>query len=235
MWQFAEAVRGLGDACRKLETPVVSGNVSLYNETEGEAIKPTPMIAMVGLLDDVKRACPAGFARAGEKVAVLGELDGGLEGSEYLKVVHSIEAGRPRAFAVERHKKLLAAMLSLSSSGLLSGAQRIGPGGLLMTLARACVGRSEEVGADISLPMPDGRLDELLFGEGPARFLISYSEENAAEVVAAARKLGAQLVEIGKTQPRRFSVSTGGKQKLDVAVSEVAEAYQRVLPALAAG
>src|SRR5690606_29954190 len=95
MWQFAEAVRGLGDACRELGTPVVSGNVSFYNETDGVAIKPTPMIAMVGLLEDAGAHTTARFARAGDQVAVVGELAGCLAGSEYLARSAGRAAGSP--------------------------------------------------------------------------------------------------------------------------------------------
>ena len=110
MWQFAESVRGLGDACRLLDTPIVSGNVSLYNETDGVAIKPTPMIGMVGLVDDVDEVITAGFKEEGHRIAVLGTLHGGLGGSEYLKHRHGYELGTPVPFDMERHNKIFAAV-----------------------------------------------------------------------------------------------------------------------------
>jgi phosphoribosylformylglycinamidine synthase len=224
MWQFAESVRGLGDACRALSTPVVSGNVSLYNETEGEAIKPTPMLAMVGLLDDASRATAAAFAGPGDRIAILGELAGGLEGSEYLEQVHGVVAGAPRPLDEVRHGKTFETMRQLASSGLVRSAQAIGSGGLVCALAKCCVRGDRAFGAEVSLPVPDGRLDELCFGEGPARFVISYAADKATEV--ARRAGGVTLLEIGKTQGQRLTVSVGGKRQLDVEVSRIAEVYR---------
>src|SRR5262249_41068432 len=122
MWQFAEAVRGLADACRALETPIVSGNVSLYNETEGKAIFPTPMVAMIGLLGDVHAHVTQHFKAEGDLVALLGTNTDEIGGSEYLKVVHGRVAGRPPRLDLVREKAVLRACLALARARLLRSA-----------------------------------------------------------------------------------------------------------------
>src|SRR6185503_803546 len=185
MWQFAESVRGLGDACRELGTPVVSGNVSLYNETDGQAIKPTPMIAMVGLIADVSRTTSAGFRRAGDLVAVLSPagagLAGSLAGSEYLARVHGLVSGTPAPLDARRAQPVFDAVRALVEAGLLSSAQDVSDGGLVTCLAECAVsGPGGPLGIDVRLPRgARDRVDDLLFGEAPARFVVSYPQERA--------------------------------------------------------
>jgi phosphoribosylformylglycinamidine synthase len=193
MWQFAESVRGLGDACRELETPIVSGNVSLYNETDGQAVKPTPMIAMVGLLADAARTAAAGFRRAGDLVAVISPagagLGGSLAGSEYLARLHGLVAGVPAPLDAARARPVFDAVRALVEAGLVSSATDGSDGGLLTCLAECAVsGPSGPVGIDVRLPRRAGdRVDELLFGEAPARFVVSYPQERADQVERLAR------------------------------------------------
>ncbi|MCP4449539.1 MAG: phosphoribosylformylglycinamidine synthase subunit PurL [Myxococcales bacterium] len=224
MWQFAESIRGIGDACRLLETPIVSGNVSLYNETDGEAIKPTPMIGMVGLLDDIDQVVTAGFKEAGHRIAVVGTLAGGLGGSEYLKHCHGIEEGAPVAFDMAKHSKVFAAMLEMTKAKILSSAEDVSDGGLLCCISECCLG-GEALGANISLPVLEGRLDELCFGEGPARFLVSYTDENAASVARMASGCGVGLLEIGCVGGRELRVSVGGELRLDEPIDALARAF----------
>ena len=224
MWQFAESIRGLGEACRLLETPIVSGNVSLYNETDGEAIKPTPMIGMVGLLDNVEKAITSGFKNDGDRIAVVGSLGGGLGGSEYLKHRHGHERGTPVAYEHERHSKVFAAMLAMADAGVLASAEDISDGGLLCCLAECCVAVAG-IGARISLPIFEGRLDELCFGEGPARFVVTYSAENAAQVSRLAAGSGASLLEIGTVGGRELTVSIGGETRMQQPLESLASAF----------
>ncbi len=224
MWQFAESIRGLGDACRFLDTPIVSGNVSLYNETDGEAIKPTPMIAMVGLLDDANKVITAPFKAVGHRIAVLGELAGGLGGSEYLKHRHGHEAGVPVVFDDERHSKVFKAMLAMADAQVLASAEDISDGGLLCCLAECCLGGAR-LGAKISLPVTSGREDELCFGEGPARFVLSYSDDNATNVARLATEHGVSLLEIGTVDTRELSVSIGGNARLELSLDSMGAAF----------
>jgi phosphoribosylformylglycinamidine synthase II len=237
MWQFAESVRGLGDACRELETPIVSGNVSLYNETDGQAIKPTPMIAMVGLLADASRTASAGFRQAGDLIAMLSprgaSLGGALAGSEYLDRVHGRVAGIPAAFDLAGARPVFAAVRGLVEAGLLSSAQDISDGGLATCLAECAVSGEALLGADVRLPRrARDRIDELLFGEAPARFLISYPQERAHLVESLARGGGAALTPLGRVGGDRFRLaleSDGaalGGPAIDVEVERLARAWR---------
>ena len=216
MWQFAESVRGLGDACRELETPIVSGNVSLYNETDGQAVKPTPMIAMVGLLADAARTATAGFRRAGDLVAVVSPagagLGGSLAGSEYLARLHGLVAGVPAPLDAARARPVFDAVRALVEAGLVSSAEDVSDGGLLTCLAECALsGPSGPVGIDVRLPRRAGdRVDELLFGEAPARFVVSYPQERADQVERLARKRGALFTAIGRLAGDRLRVALEG-------------------------
>jgi phosphoribosylformylglycinamidine synthase subunit PurL len=235
MWQFAESVRGLADACRALDTPVVSGNVSLYNETEGQAIKPTPMVAMVGLLDDAAAHATSAFRAAGDRVAVVvatgGRLAGALDGSEYLDRRHGRVEGVPAAFDAARHRPAMDAVRRLVEAGLVRSAHPVGDGGLLVALAECAIGGARRLGVELSLPCGAGeRIDELAFGEAPARFVISYSEEKASGVEAAVRGQGAALVSLGRVGGDRFrvAVETGGRTAaaLDLALDVLERAWR---------
>ncbi len=225
MWQFAESVRGLGDACTLLNTPIVSGNVSLYNETDGVAIKPTPMIAMVGLLDDVTLAIASSFQNEGDRIAVVGQLGGGLGGSEYLKVCHGIESGRPVAFDDTEHPKVFAAMLAQIGEGRFVSAEDISDGGLLCCLAECCLRGEETMGATIALP-EGTQADALAFGEGPARFVVSYAPEDAAAIAQAMQEAEVAFVEIGEVGGREFIVESGSSPKVNLATATLAKTHR---------
>ncbi len=240
MWQFAESVRGLADACRELDTPVVSGNVSFYNETEGQPIRPTPMIGMVGLLDDAAAHATSAFRAAGDRVAVLvaagARLSGGLPGSEYLDRVHGRVEGVPVPFEVARHRPVLDAMRRLAAGRLVRSAHPIGDGGLLVALAECAIAGEARLGVEVRLPCgARDRVDELAFGEAPARFLVSYGDEQAAEVEAAVRAEGAALVGVGRVggDRLRVTVETGGKTAaaLEVTLDALERAWRGGLQA----
>src|SRR4029453_4832884 len=141
MAQFAEAVEGIADACRILDVPVVSGNVSLYNETNGKAIQPTPTIGMVGLLEDVDATAPAAFTTAGDTIVLLGITREELGGSEYLAVVHQREAGEPPELDWEREVAVQGAARRAVESGLVHLAHDFADGGLAIALAGGQIGR----------------------------------------------------------------------------------------------
>ena len=199
MWQFAESIGGLGDACRDLETPVVSGNVSLYNETDGRAIKPTPMIAMVGLLDDVEQHLQMGFTGSGHLIAVVGELAGSLAGSEYLAYVCGRVAGVPTGFDWRVHKPVFDAVLAMNGERLLASAHDISDGGLAIALSESTLAALTPVAVVLDMPDWRERTDELLFGEAPARFVVSLTDAHVAPAQAIAEGLGVPFTVIGRT------------------------------------
>ena len=183
MWQFGEAVRGIGDACRALDVPITGGNVSLYNETEGRAIFPTPVLGVVGLIRDVARTCTRTFRRAGDAVLMLGDNRGELGGSEYLARVHGVVAGTPPALDLDRERSLQRLIVQLIGDGLVQSAHDCAEGGLAVTLAE-CTFDSGGHGivADVTAAIPAraipgggdalrriGVADRRLGGAGPGR------------------------------------------------------------------
>lgn len=171
MWQFERAIAGLSHALNHFEVPVVSGNVSFYNETQSDSIYPTPTIGMVGLVEDVARIIPSQFQREGDGIFLLGVLPHELGGSFYLKTIHGLTKGRPESVDLQAELRLWNLMMELRDTGWLRSAHDLSDGGLAMALAESCFGRVR-LGADIAITV-GSRSDAALFGEGPSRILLS--------------------------------------------------------------
>ena len=220
-YQLEECVRGMADACRALGVPVVSGNVSLYNETQGEAVYPTPVVGAVGLLDDARNALGAAFARGGDAVLLLGASfadDGALAGSEYLAVEHGAVAGRP-AIDLDAEARLQRLLVTLARERLLSSAHDCSDGGLAVALAESAV--IGGVGFTGAGDLPDGRWDAALFGETPSRAVISCAEANVSRIEAAAREAGVPCVRLGVAGGARFTIPG----LLDGPLADLADAF----------
>jgi phosphoribosylformylglycinamidine synthase len=198
MWQFAEAVRGMADACRALGTPVTGGNVSFYNETLGTAIFPTPTVGMVGLLEEISHATTQWFKAAGDLVVLLGETLEELGGSEYLQVAHGMVAGRPPVLDLTREQAVQQACLEAIRVGIVSSAHDCADGGLAVTLAECCMtGPGGRLGARLELPGAM-RPDALLFGESASRIVVSVRPEHRERLRAIARRWGVPCAELGE-------------------------------------
>ncbi len=183
MWQFVMAVEGLADACRSLEIPVVSGNVSLYNETNGLSIYPSPIIGMVGLIEREQDITTQWFKQPGDVILLLGETREDIGGTEYLKVLHSREQGMPPWLDLEREQAMQQCLLHLIQQGWVQSAHDCSEGGILVTLAESCLTHpATQFGATISLNQERLRLDALLFGESPSRVVISVKPEYLEQV-----------------------------------------------------
>src|SRR5205085_26907 len=196
MWQFEQACLGIADACNALQTPVVSGNVSLYNETEGRAVFPTPMIGMVGLMDDCARNAPSGFAAAGDRVGLIGGLgQGHLGGSEYLQAVHGKLQGMPPPLDLARERVVQKAVREAVRAGALKAAHDCSDGGLAVALAEMCF--VKEVGCRVALKS-QLRPDALLFGEDASRVIVSYRPGDRGRVEAICSAAGASFEDIGQ-------------------------------------
>ncbi len=183
MWQFIMAVEGIADACRAFDIPIVSGNVSLYNETNGLSIYPTPIIGMVGLIEREDDITTQWFKQPGDVVVLLGETREDIGGTEYLKIMHSREQGMPPWLDVEREQAVQQCALTLIQKGWVQSAHDCSEGGLLVTLAECCLTHpSTPLGATITLSQERLRLDALLFGESPSRIVLSVTEGNLAHV-----------------------------------------------------
>ena len=196
-YQLKECIRGMARACRVLGTPVVSGNVSLYNETRGEAVYPTPVVGMLGLIEDVDRRCAAGFKEEGDVVILLGAVAAGTAGlaaSEYLELVHGIVAGRPDIdLGLERGLQRLC--LAAIGQGLVRSAHDCSDGGLAVALAECAI--MGGVGVHASLGAGDGRADALLFGELSSRVVVSTAPGQAAALEGLAARHAVPCQRIG--------------------------------------
>jgi phosphoribosylformylglycinamidine synthase len=227
MWQFEQACLGIADACTALETPVVSGNVSLYNETEGRAVFPTPMIGMVGLMDDCAKKAGSSFTAAGEKVGLIGGAGSGhLGGSEYLKAVHGKVGGMPPPLDLAREKAVQRAVRECVRAGAVQAAHDCSDGGLAVALAEMCFGK--ELGCRVSFKAGKLRLDALLFGEDASRVIVSYARAQADRVKALCAAAGAPFEEIGQVGGASLII----EGLLEARVADLREAWNRPIPQL---
>jgi phosphoribosylformylglycinamidine synthase len=224
MWQFAEAVRGIGDACRALDIPVTGGNVSLYNETEGEAIFPTPVLGVVGLLEDATTTMTRQFKRSGAVVALLGDNRGELGGSEYVAQVHGVVAGQPPAIDLSRERALQHVIVAAIREGLIDSAHDCSEGGLAIALAECCFDTGG-IGVEVDVPAVIGVaaafvIDATLFGEDASRVVVSTDAERWTRLLAAAGSAHVPVRQIGRTGGDRIRLAVSGETAIDVAVSD---------------
>ena len=199
MHQFREAVLGMRDACAHLETPVTGGNVSFYNETDGKAVHPTPVVGMVGVIDDVATVVRHAFRAPGDPVFLLGANRGELGGSEYLYVVHGLIAGEPPGVDLEAERSLQRCLLAMTRRRLLRSAHDVAGGGLAATLAECCLGRPRTgAGVGAALRFADDLADAaLLFGEDHGRVVVTCESDAADEVRRTASAHGVPCTRIG--------------------------------------
>jgi phosphoribosylformylglycinamidine synthase subunit PurL len=174
-WQMAEACRGISEACSALGTPVTGGNVSLYNETQGQPIYPTPVIGMVGILDNLEKHCTLGFKKAGDLVYLLGQAGGTLGASEYLKVVHGMATGRPPRIDLAQEQKVQSTCRLGIRQGWIRSAHDLSEGGLLVALAESAIAGDLGIRVEMGDYAPNRRWDERLFGEAGAQIIVTVS------------------------------------------------------------
>jgi phosphoribosylformylglycinamidine synthase subunit PurL len=225
MWQFAKAVEGIGAACRALDVPITGGNVSLYNETDGKAIYPTPTIGVVGLLEHADRVVGRTFKESGDAIVLLGEGRGELGGSEYLKVVHDTVRGEPPALDLQAERALQALLVTLADARLMRSAQDCSDGGLAIALAESCFD-TNGIGAEASLPAVAVARDAVLntaaalFGESASRVIVSAVPEDVTRILERAAAANVPARVIGQTGGNRLRIAVGGEMAIDQAVDE---------------
>ena len=228
MWQIAEAVRGIGDACRALSTPITGGNVSLYNETEGRAIFPTPVLGVVGLLEDASKITTRPFKTVGSAVVLLGDNLGEIGGSEYLASIHNVVAGRPPALNLKREAALQALIVKLIRDGCIESAHDCSEGGLAIALAE-CTFDSGGIGvsADITaVQSVDGfAVNATLFGESASRIVVSAASTHLDAVMRAAADAGVTAREIGRVGGDNIRLSVNGTAAIDIPVRAAEAAW----------
>jgi len=197
-WELEEAIAGLAAACRSLDVPVVSGNVSLYNDSNGtSAIYPTPVVGMVGVIEDYGKRLQAGLRGEGDFVLLIGSSHNDLGGSEYLKVEHGHVAGRPPSLDLSREKAVQRLILSAAQSGYLHSAHDCAEGGMLVALAECCLLGNVGVRCPAIRPEPPLRLDAAFFGESPSRFIVSVPSRAMPEMQSLARRHNVELSLLG--------------------------------------
>ena len=226
-YQLSQAIDGMAAAARALETPVISGNVSLYNESGGEAIWPTPVVGMLGVLDEAEWRCGMGFANDGDEIAVLGAGRPRLDGSEYLSVAHDLVAGRPEINLVDE-VAVQRLVRELIAGRLLSSAHDCSDGGLAVALAESAFAGGLGVQAS-DLPT-SGRLDETLFGESQSRIVVSYPPLAGAAVAAAAATLSVPITPIGTVGGDSLRIGP-----IDVSLDEAEHVWSHALELALAG
>jgi phosphoribosylformylglycinamidine synthase len=227
MRSFSDVIDGMKEACEIFETPVVSGNVSFYNETEGSGILPTPTIGMIGLIEDTRRIVTHGFKNEGDVIAVLGVTNDDLSVSEYARTVGGRTTddmkidGRVPVIDLTLEKNVQDACLRLIDEGLLRSAHDCSDGGLAVAVSECCfssLGR-DAIGADINLSAPGLSHDALLFSESPSRIVISFSAEDLEKVTA---KVGdVPFATIGSVGDDVLKISVGGEKILSAPVVEL--------------
>ncbi len=206
MWQFARVIQGMRDACIALKVPVVSGNVSFYNETDGVPIYPTPTIGMVGLLPKVDRVITSWFKAAGDIVVLLGRTREELGGSEYLKFIHNSVRGTPPWIDLKLEQAIQSCCIEAIEGGILRSAHDVSDGGLAVALAECCIGGPEKP-LGVRTEMHEMiRADALLFSESQSRILVSMQEKDLSQLQEIASRFAVPLQVIGAVGGSRFSI-----------------------------
>jgi phosphoribosylformylglycinamidine synthase subunit PurL len=228
--QMSEAIRGIGEACLALETPVTGGNVSLYNENPRGAIYPTPTIGMVGVVEDLSHITRSAFTSPGDAVVLLGRNTTEIGGSEYLRTVHGKVAGDAPELDLERERALQDGLLAAIRAGLVRSAHDVSDGGLAVALAESCIGAAAPLGIDAELK-DDLDLAPLLFGEGQSRVVVSCAadaEERLLELLRDAGVPAARIGTVGEPGSSFRIVAKGGM--IEAPIDELAGIYFDAIP-----
>jgi phosphoribosylformylglycinamidine synthase subunit PurL len=223
--QFKEASAGWATPAARFDTPVTGGNVSFYNENPNGAVYPTPVIGMLGLIDDIDHITQAGFRGEGDTVILLGRNRNEICGSEYLASWHGIVGGDAPFLDLDEEHRLHGLLLSLIRDGKVRSAHDVSDGGLAVCLAECCFLGEQQVGATLSIPLGELRKDALYFGESQSRVVISCKATDAAAVLADAAKAGIEAAEIGATGGSSLRIN----DDIDAAVAALASAHANAL------
>jgi phosphoribosylformylglycinamidine synthase len=212
MWQFILSIEGIKDACEAFQIPVVSGNVSFYNETNGLSIYPTPILGMVGLIEPADRVMTQWFKQAGDAVILLGTTREDLGGTEYLRVVHHREQGSPPYVSLEAEKALHACVLKLIHEGTVESAHDCSDGGLAVALAECSLSHpTKPLGAVLTLHLNTLRRDALLFGESQSRVVLSVRPTHIDRVLQMATDCSVPAMKIGTVGGDRLIIDVEGE------------------------
>ena len=235
MWQFSQTIDGITKACEELDVPITGGNVSFYNETLGEGIYPTPVLGVVGILEDVHKTVHADFREPGRAIILLRAAEPGdatdveseFGSSEYAKEILGTLWGYPPELELEREAALQKALVELSKTGLLDSAHDCSEGGIAVTLAESAFAKS--IGMKVELASQDLPSEFVLFGEDASRVVISCDRESVGGIQQVAKKYGLAADVIGETVPEQIEIKLDGRVVVSASVSELRDAYEGAL------
>jgi phosphoribosylformylglycinamidine synthase len=216
-WQFREAVKGMADACKALDVPCIGGKVSFYNEDSatGKAVKPSPVVAVLGLIEDIHHLATMPFKEHGETIYIVGKTRCELGGSEYYNFIHNIIGGEPPRFNGSEEKHAIMLAYNSIRQGLTQTVHDCSDGGLAAAIAEMCIPNG--LGAEIDLrqiPRDRMQVDELLFSESNSRFIMTVSRKNLDEFLSLASKVGAKVAEIGRVTDTGELVMLDNKERI---------------------
>jgi phosphoribosylformylglycinamidine synthase len=237
MWSFSEVIDGMKEACEQFETPIVSGNVSFYNETEGRGILPTPVIGMVGLIEDARKIIMQGFKFEGDLIALLGETKNDLSVSEYAQTVLGLtneelfESGEVPLIDLDLERRVQQTCLNLADNFLLKSAHDCSDGGLSVAIAESCFSslNRKAIGAEVELKNDNLSVEAMLFGESPSRIVISFSADQLNEIEAVARENDCPLAVIGKVAGADLMIKVNDSEAVSVPIAELENSWQTSL------
>ena len=229
MWQLVQAIEGMGEACRAFEIPVTGGNVSLYNETEGRAILPTPVMGIVGLVERADRVIGRAFTAPGQTVILIGENRGEIGGSEYLKTLHGLIRGVPPRVDLARERAVQTLLPALIQDGAITSAQDVSDGGLAVALAE-CTFDTGGIGIDVDVDAvkaesPAPRVHAALFGESAPLVVVACDPGRAPDVLARAAAAGLPARAIGRTGGSSIRIAVDGREAIAIDVAEAEQVW----------
>ena len=235
MWQFSQTIDGITKACEELEIPITGGNVSFYNETLGEGIYPTPVLGVVGILDDVHKTARMHFAATGRIIVLLRAGEAGditdveseLGSSEYAKEILGALWGYPPELYLEKEAALQKAVIEMIQQGLLDSVHDCSDGGLAVALSEKAFAKG--IGARVELPSNGLPAEFVLFGEDASRIVLSCDPANVARIKQVAEEHGIAADVLGATIPERLEISLDGSLVLSAPVSELVTVYESAL------
>jgi phosphoribosylformylglycinamidine (FGAM) synthase-like enzyme len=245
MWQFSEVIDGLTVACNELGTPITGGNVSFYNETLGKSIYPTPVIGVLGILEDASRVLKIAFRREGDLIILFdaarstdratATLAQEFSSSEYSKTIAGIVAGEPPAVVLAAEKRLQECLVTLAASGAVRSAHDVSDGGIAVALAECCFAASSQhaalqLCAHVNLPEESCPAEYALFGERGARAVVSAAPTSLARVLEIARQCGVAAHQIGQViRGDAFRIEYKGRVVIDSSVAKLHDVWAHSL------
>jgi phosphoribosylformylglycinamidine synthase len=223
MWQFARAVEGMGAACRALDIPITGGNVSLYNETDGSAVLPTPVLGVVGLIEKADTVVGRAFRSADDVIVLLGESRPELGGSEYLKVVHGLVRGVPPKLDLKREAALQRMLVAGAASGIIRSAHDCAEGGLAVTVAECCFDSGLGAVVDVnSVASEVASLETVmtLFSESASRVVVSVSAAQVGDLLTLASREGVTATRLGVVGGHTIRIAVDGLAVIDIPLTD---------------